>query len=45
VNPEAYAAEFVARIRQATVTTLAGGHMLHLESADAVAAAAASFFQ
>lgn len=45
VNPEAYAADFVARIRQATVTTLAGGHMLHLESADAVAAAAASFFQ
>ncbi len=45
VNPEAYAAEFAARIRQATMTTLAGGHMLHLESADAVGAAAASFFQ
>jgi pimeloyl-ACP methyl ester carboxylesterase len=44
VNPQAYAAEFATRIRQATVTTLAGGHMLHLESADAVAAAAASFF-
>jgi pimeloyl-ACP methyl ester carboxylesterase len=45
VNPPAYAAEFTARIRRASVTSLAGGHMLHLESADAVAAAAAGFFQ
>ena len=45
VNPPAYASEFGRRIRRATITTLPGGHMLHLESADAVAAAAARFFQ
>ena len=45
VNPPAYAAEFGRRIRRATITTLTGGHMLHLESADAVAAAAVNFFQ
>ncbi|HET8576618.1 MAG TPA: alpha/beta fold hydrolase, partial [Methylomirabilota bacterium] len=45
VNPPAYADEFAARIRQATVSMLPGGHMLHLECADAVAAAAQTFFQ
>lgn len=44
VNPAAYADEFARRIRGAAVRRLAGGHMLHLESADQVADAAAAFF-
>jgi len=42
-NPVAYAAEFAHRIRGAAVRMLPGGHMLHLESPDAVADAAADF--
>ena len=42
-NPPAYAREFARLIRGATVRTLPGGHMLHLESPDAVADAAATF--
>ena len=44
VNPPAYGEEFQKRIRDATLTVLPGGHMLHLESADAVGRAAADFF-
>jgi pimeloyl-ACP methyl ester carboxylesterase len=42
-NPPAYAQEFARLIRGATVLTLPGGHMLHLESPDAVADAAVEF--
>lgn len=42
-NPPAYAQEFARLIRGARVRTLPGGHMLHLESPDAVASAATSF--
>jgi pimeloyl-ACP methyl ester carboxylesterase len=44
VNPDVYGEEFARRIRGARLERLAGGHMLHLESADAVAAAATAFF-
>lgn len=44
VNPVVYGEEFARRIRGATLTRLDGGHMLHLESVDAVAAAADRFF-
>ncbi len=44
VNPGVYGEEFARRIRGATLQRLAGGHMLHLESPAAVAAAATSFF-
>jgi pimeloyl-ACP methyl ester carboxylesterase len=44
LNPVVYGEEFARRIRGATVTRFDGGHMLHLESADAVAAAADRFF-
>jgi pimeloyl-ACP methyl ester carboxylesterase len=37
VNPPIYAAEFARRIRGARVRELPGGHMVHLESPDAVA--------
>jgi pimeloyl-ACP methyl ester carboxylesterase len=42
-NPPAYAEEFARLIRAAAVHVLPGGHMLHLESPDAVADAAAHF--
>jgi pimeloyl-ACP methyl ester carboxylesterase len=42
-NPPAYAEEFARLIRSAEVRTMPGGNMLHLESPDAVAAAAANF--
>ena len=42
-NPPAYAQEFARLIRAAEVRALPGGHMLHLESPDAVADAAAKF--
>ena len=42
-NPPAYAEEFARLIRGAAVQLLPGGHMLHLESPDAVADAAAKF--
>jgi pimeloyl-ACP methyl ester carboxylesterase len=42
-NPPIYAQEFARLIRGAAVRTLPGGHMLHLESPDAVADAAAKF--
>ena len=42
-NPPAYAAEFARLIGGARVQTLPGGHMLHLESPDAVADAATTF--
>ncbi len=44
VNPAAYAAELARRVRGATVSQLPGGHMLHLEAADAVVTAATAFF-
>jgi pimeloyl-ACP methyl ester carboxylesterase len=44
VNPDAYAQEFAQRIRKARVERLVGGHMLHLESMRAVAAAMTDFF-
>lgn len=42
-NPPAYAGEFARLIRGAAVRTMPGGHMLHLESPDAVADAAVTF--
>lgn len=42
-NPPAYAEEFARLIRAAAVRSLPGGHMLHLESPDAVADAAVKF--
>ena len=45
VNPPLYAAEFARYIRAATLRELPGGHMLHLESPDAVARAIAEFCQ
>lgn len=42
-NPPAYAKEFGRLIRSAEVRTMPGGHMLHLESPDAVADVAAKF--
>jgi len=42
-NPPVYAEEFAQRIRGAAVRSLPGGHMLHLESPDAVAEAVAAF--
>ena len=42
-NPPAYAEEFARLIRRAEVQMLPGGHMLHLESPDAVASAALKF--
>jgi pimeloyl-ACP methyl ester carboxylesterase len=42
-NPPAYAQEFARLIRGSTVGTMPGGHMLHLESPDAVADAAVKF--
>jgi pimeloyl-ACP methyl ester carboxylesterase len=44
VNPDAYGGEFARRIRKARVERLVGGHMLHLESMRAVAAAMTEFF-
>ncbi len=44
VNPDVYGEEFARRIRGARLRRLAGGHMLHLESMDVVAAAASEFF-
>ena len=44
VNPPAYSAEFARSIADATVRELPGGHMLHLESPDAVARAVTEFF-
>jgi pimeloyl-ACP methyl ester carboxylesterase len=44
VNPPAYSAEFARSIPDATVRELPGGHMLHLESPDAVARAVTEFF-
>ena len=44
VNPDAYGEEFSRRIRGARLERLAGGHMLHLESMRAVAAAMTEFF-
>ena len=43
-NPPVYAQEFARLIPGATVRTLPGGHMLHLESPDAVADATVTFF-
>jgi pimeloyl-ACP methyl ester carboxylesterase len=37
VNPPVYAAEFARRIRGARIRELPGGHMIHLESPEAVA--------
>jgi pimeloyl-ACP methyl ester carboxylesterase len=42
-NPPVYAQDFAQRIRAAAVLTLPGGHMLHLESPDAVADTAVEF--
>jgi pimeloyl-ACP methyl ester carboxylesterase len=42
-NPPEYAQEFARRISGAVIRTLPGGHMLHLESPDAVADATAQF--
>jgi pimeloyl-ACP methyl ester carboxylesterase len=42
-NPPAYAQEFARLIRAAEVRALPGGHMLHIESPDAVADAAVRF--
>lgn len=44
VNPPVYAAEFARRLRAATVKELPGGHMLHVESPDAVAREITDFF-
>ena len=44
VNPEVYGQEFARRIRRARFERLVGGHMLHLESMRAVAAAMTDFF-
>ena len=44
VNPDAYGEEFARRIRGARLERFAGGHMLHLESMRAVAAAMTEFF-
>ncbi len=44
VNPDVYGQEFARRIRKARVERLVGGHMLHLESMRAVAAAMTEFF-
>lgn len=44
VNPDVYAQEFARRIRGARLERLVGGHMLHLESMRAVAAAMTEFF-
>jgi pimeloyl-ACP methyl ester carboxylesterase len=44
VNPDVYAQEFARRIRKARLERLVGGHMLHLESMRAVAAAMTEFF-
>lgn len=43
VNPVAYAGEFARLIRGASLRRLPGGHMLHLESPDAVARAITDF--
>ena len=42
-NPPVYAGEFAQRIRGSAVRMLPGGHMLHLESPDAVADATVQF--
>jgi len=44
VNPRPYGDLFAARIPGATLRQLHGGHMLHLESVDAVVSAVTSFF-
>jgi pimeloyl-ACP methyl ester carboxylesterase len=44
VNPDVYGQEFARRIRRARLERLVGGHMLHLESMRAVAAAMTEFF-
>jgi pimeloyl-ACP methyl ester carboxylesterase len=44
VNPDVYGQEFARRIRKARFERLVGGHMLHLESMRAVAAAMTEFF-
>lgn len=43
VNPPVYAQEFADRMRSATVREVRGGHMVHLESPDAVARAIGEF--
>lgn len=43
VNPVVYGKEFLRLIRRATLTVLPGGHMLHLESPDALAREALAF--
>jgi pimeloyl-ACP methyl ester carboxylesterase len=43
VNPDVYGDEFARRIKRARLERLAGGHMLHLESMRAVAAAMTEF--
>ncbi len=44
VNPPAYAAEFAKRMRGARIRQMPGGHMVHLESPDAVAREITEFF-
>ena len=44
VNPPAYSEEFARYIEGATVRELPGGHMVHLESPDAVARIITEFF-
>jgi pimeloyl-ACP methyl ester carboxylesterase len=44
VNPDVYGQEFARRIRKARLERLVGGHMVHLESMRAVAAAMTEFF-
>src|SRR5262249_39376549 len=45
VNPDVYGDEFARRLRTARFERLSGGHMLHLESMRAVAAAVTDFFR
>jgi pimeloyl-ACP methyl ester carboxylesterase len=44
VNPGVCGEEFTRRIRSVKLERLPGGHMLHLESVPAVAAATTAFF-
>lgn len=43
VNPPVYAVEFARRIRQVTLRSIPGAHMVHLESPDPVAREIAAF--